>query len=45
MVLDDFQIDSAIINSTALATLMTLSPDWDRVYEEEKTHIFFRRSW
>lgn len=44
-VLDDFQVDSAIINNTALVTLIKLSPDWDMVYEEEKTHIFFRKSW
>jgi hypothetical protein len=42
-VLDDFQVDSAIITSIPLATLMKLSPDWDIVFEEEKTHIFIRR--
>jgi hypothetical protein len=41
-VLDDNQIDSAIITSTALAALLKESPDWHMVFNEKNTYIFER---
>jgi hypothetical protein len=41
-VLDDNQIDSAIITSTSLAMLLNESPDWELVFQEKNSYIFER---